>query len=349
MVFYLSGCFYYIENERYKMTDNEIKIYEPVDKEKVKDQILEIRGYRVMLDSDIAMYFCVETKALNRAMKRNIKRFPEDFCFQLTREEYREVLRYQTGTLELEQGKYSKYPPYVYTESGVAMLTSTLHTDRAIEASVQIVKAFVEMSHYIRQNQQLLPFDKFKDLERKHYQLSDKVQNIEDNMITRADLTDLIELFDSGIKSEEVLILNGEPFKADVAFQKIYKKAKESIIIVDDYLGVKTLRHLTHAKSSIDITIISDNKGYSPLRLTEYTDFQTEYPGMQIRFIQTQNKVHDRFILLDFGTESMKIYLCGSSSKDSGNKITAILEINETDVYKDCVKELLRNPTLILR
>ncbi len=90
------------------MTDNEITIYEPIDKEKVKAQILEIRGYRVMLDSDIAMYFCVETKALNRAMKRNIKRFPEDFCFQLMREEYREILRCQSGTLELEQGKYSK-------------------------------------------------------------------------------------------------------------------------------------------------------------------------------------------------------------------------------------------------
>ena len=331
------------------MADNEITIYEPIDKEKVKTQILEIRGYRVMLDSDIATYFRVETKALNRAMKRNIKRFPEDFCFQLTREEYREILRCQSGTLELEQGKYSKYPPYVYTESGVAMLTSTLHTDRAIEASVQIIKAFVEMSHYIRQNRQLLPYDELKTLELKHYQLSDKVQNIEDNMLTRADLSDLMKLFDNGIKSEEILILNGEPFKADEAFQKIYKKAKKSIIMVDDYLGVKTLRHLTHAKAGIDITIISDNKGYSPLRLTEYTDFQTEYPGMQIKFIKTQNKVHDRFIILDYGTKSMKVYLCGSSSKDSGNKITAIIEINETDGYKECVKILLSNPALTLR
>ena len=130
------------------MADNEITIYEPIDKEKVKTQILEIRGYRVMLDSDIATYFGVETKALNRAMKRNIKRFPEDFCFQLTREEYREILRCQSGTLELEQGKYSKYPPYVYTESGVAMLTSTLHTDRAIEASVQIIKALTDPDIY---------------------------------------------------------------------------------------------------------------------------------------------------------------------------------------------------------
>ena len=331
------------------MAENNIAIYESIDKEKVKAQIFEIRGYRVMLDNDIATYFGVETKDLNRAMKRNIRRFPKDFCFQLTREEYREILRCQFGTLELEQGKYSKYSPYAYTESGVAMLTSALHTDRAIEASVQIIKAFVEMSHYIRRNRQLLPYDELKALELKHYQLSDKVQSIEDNMLTRADLSDLMRLFDSGIRSEEVLILNGEPFKADEAFQRIYKKAKKSIIMVDDYLGVKTLRHLTHAKTGIDITIISDNKGYSPLRLNEYNDFQTEYPGMRVKLIKTQNKVHDRFIILDYGTKSMKVYLCGSSSKDSGNKITAIIEINETDVYKNCVRDLLNNTALILR
>lgn len=158
-----------------------------------------------------------------------------------------------------------------------------------------------------------------------------------------------MKLFDSGIKSKEILILNGEPFKADEAFQRIYKKAKNSIVMVDDYLGVKALRHLTHAKSSIDITIISDNKGYSPLRHTEYNDFQTEYPGIQIKFIKTQNKVHDRFIILDYGTKSMKVYLCGSSSKDSGNKITAIIEVTETDGYKECVKALLSHPVLTLR
>lgn len=328
------------------MADNEITIYEPVDKEKVKTQILEIRGYRVMIDKDIAEYFGTTTGNLNRAMKRNIKRFPANFCFQLTSDE---CSRFQIGILNGGRGSNIKYLPYVYTEQGVAMLTSALHTDRAIEASIQIMEAFVEMSHYIRQNQQLLPYDELKALELKHYQLSDKVQNIEDNMLTRADLSDLMKLFDSDIKTEEILILNGEPFKADEAFQRIYKKAKKSIIVVDDYLGVKALRHLTHAKSGIDITIISDNKGYSPLRLTEYTDFQTEYPGMQIKFIKTQNKVHDRFIILDYGTKAMKVYLCGLSSKDSGNKITAIIEIKEADVYKECVKDLLLHPVLTLR
>lgn len=239
--------------------------------------------------------------------------------------------------------------PTVYTEHGVAMLTSVLHTPRAISASIQIIEAFVEMSRCIRHNRELIPYDELKSIEIKHYQLSERVQNIERDMLTRSDLSGLMELFDTGIHTEEILILNGEPFKADLAFQKIYKRARKSIIVADDYLGVKTLHHLAHAKSGVDLIIISDNKGYAPLRLTEYMDFQTEYPEMQIRFIQTMNKLHDRLIILDFGTKYMKIYLCGSSSKDSGNKITAIIEINETNAYKECVKNLLSNPALLLR
>ena len=327
------------------MEKNEIAVNRFIDKEKIKAQIYEVRGCRVMLDKDIALYFGTTTGNLNRAMKRNIKRFPEGFCFQLTSDE---CSRFQFGILNCSRGSNIKYLPFVYTEQGVAMLTASLHTDEAIEASIQIMEAFVEMSHYIRQNRQLLPYDELRELELKHYQLSERVQSIEDNMLVRADLSNLMKLFDSDIKSEEILILNGEPLKADEAFQKIYKKAKESIIIIDDYLGVKTLRHLTHAKAGINITIISDNKCYSPLRLTEYKDFQTEYPGMEIKFIKAQNKVHDRFIILDYGIKSMKIYLCGSSSKDSGNKVTAIIEIKEMDVYNNCVNNLLMNPTLTL-
>ena len=324
----------------------EITLYEPIDKDKVKAQILEIRGYRVMLDKDIAIYFGVTTGNLNKAMKRNIKRFPEHFCFQLTDDE---CSRFQIGILNGGRGSNIKYLPFAYTEQGVAMLTSVLHTDRAIEASIQIMEAFVEMSHYIRQNSQLLPYEELKALEIKHYQLAGKVQRIENNMLLRSDLSDLMKLFDTGLKSEEILILNGEPFKADIAYQKIYKKAKKSIIIVDDYLGAKTLQHLAHAKSGVGVTIISDNKGYSPLRLTEYNDFLTEYPGIRINFVRTMNKAHDRFIILDFGTKTSKVYLCGSSSKDSGNKITAIVELKEVSLYKDLISVLLQGQPMILR
>lgn len=328
------------------MADNEIKVYEPINREDVKARIFEIRGFRVMLDCDIAEYFGVTTGNLNKAMKRNIKRFPDRFCFQLTKEE---CSKFQIGILNAGRGYNIKYLPYVYTEQGVAMLTSALHTDMAIEASIQIIEAFVEMSHYLKENSQLMAAESLELLELKHYRLADRVQNIEDNMITRADLSSLMKLFDSGVRSEETLILNGEPFKADIAYQKIYKKAKKNIITIDNYLGVKTLQHLVHAKENTDITIISDNKGFKPLRRSEYNDFQKEYPRAKIRFLRAQNKIHDRYIVLDYGTRDMKIYHCGTSSNNAGGKVTTITELKETNVYKDMIKNLLSHPVLKMK
>ena len=167
-------------------------------------------------------------------------------------------------------------------------------------------------------------------------------------MLTRTELSDIMKLFDSEINSEEILILNGEPFKADMAYQKIFNLAKKNIIMVDDYLGVKTLHHLSHANKNVSITIISDNNGYSPLRQTEYNDFLIEYPGRNINFIKSVNMAHDRYIVLDYSTKTMKVYHCGASSKDAGKKITTITEIKEVDIYKDTIGNLMANPSLAL-
>ena len=137
-----------------EVESTDVNVFQTVDKEDVKRRIFHIRGMVAMIDADIAAYFGTTTGNLNRAMKRNKNRFPSSFCFQLTRDEYVEILRCQYGILELEQGKYSKYEPYMYTEQGIAMLTSCLHTERAIISSVQIMEAFVEMTHIL--NQELL-------------------------------------------------------------------------------------------------------------------------------------------------------------------------------------------------
>jgi phage regulator Rha-like protein len=160
-----------MEKSQTNYNSQEIISLESVNKEDVKAQILEIRGYRVMLDKDIAVYFGVTTGNLNKAMKRNIERFPQSFCFQLTNEE---CSRFQFGILNGSRGSNIKYLPYVYTEQGVAMLTSALHTDRAIEASIQIIEAFVEMSHYLKQNRQFLPYDEIKTLALKQYSFQKK-------------------------------------------------------------------------------------------------------------------------------------------------------------------------------
>ena len=327
---------------------NEVSILEQIDREKVKSQIYEVRGLRVMLDSDIAAYFGVETAALNRAMKRNIKRFPPKFCFQISREEYHEILRCQIGILELEQGKYSKYLPYVYTEHGLSMLTSVLHTDRAIEASILIMEVFVEVAHHILQNTQLLPYEELRLLQNRQEKLSDKIQDIEENMVKKGELSDFIKLFDTGIRNDEILILDGEPFKADLAYQKIYGTAEKSVIVIDDYLGLKTLHHLASAKCGIQITIISDNKGKNQLKLTDYNDFLKEYPYVKIKFIASLGRIHDRYIAIDFGTNNERLYHCGASSKDAGRRITTITEIKGLADYKNTLGSLLLNRELKL-
>ena len=227
---------------------NEVAIFEQIDREKVKSQIYEVRGLRVMLDRDIAAYFGVETGALNRAMKRNIKRFPPEFCFQLTTEE---CSRCQIGILNISRGSNIKYLPYAYSEHGITMLTSVLHSERAINASVLIVRVFVEVAHYILQNTQLLPYEELKLLQNKQEKLSDKIHDIEEKMVSKDELSDFMKLFDTGISNEEILILDGEPFKADLAYQKIYCIAEHSIIVIDDYLGLKTLHHLASAKEKL--------------------------------------------------------------------------------------------------
>ncbi len=109
------------------------------------------------------------------------------------------------------------------------------------------------------------------------------------------------------------------------------------------------MQHLLHSKSAVKITIISDNKARPPLRNIEYSDFQRENPGRSIDFITTNNKIHDRYIILDYNTEEMRIYHCGASSKDAGKKITTITQIKDITGYGDMVEDLLANPPLILR
>ena len=144
------------------------------------------------------------------------------------------------------------------------------------------------------------------------------------------------------------MFLDGQPFKADLAYQRIYRKAKKSIIVVDDYPGAKTLQHLIQAKATVKLTIVSDNKKKT-LRLSDYKDFLTEYPKRCVTFLKTLNRTHDRYIVLDNGTKEMRVYHCGASSKDAGKRITTITEIKDTAEYKNLISTLLSNPALILK
>lgn len=331
------------------MADNEIMV---IDEKTLKDKIYLIRGVQVMLDFDLAEIYGYTVSAFNQQVKRNINRFPEDFMFRIEPDELPASLKSQNVILNdsgNRRGMHMKKMPNAFTEQGIYMLMTVLKGDLAIEQSKTLIRLFKSMKDYIVENQQLMI------TQRDYVALADKVnsnskdiEEIKSNMVTKTDLSDFMKLFDSGIEHEEILILDGEPFKADVAYQKIYRSAKKSIIVIDDYIGAKTLQHLIHARPEVQLTIISDNK-LKLLKLSEYNDFLTEYPTMTIDFITTQDRTHDRYIILDNETEDMKVYHCGASSKDAGKRITTIARLMDTDTYKAAICTLLSNPPLVLR
>ena len=312
----------------------------------LKDKIYTIRGQRVMLDIDLAEIYGYETKSFNRQVKRNIERFDgNDFMFQLTKEEY-EFLRCKNGT---SSWGGSRYLPYAFTEQGIYMLMTVLRGDLAVRQSKALIRLFKAMKDYLIENQSLFSQKKYYSLIEKVEQNTEEITTIHATMITKADLSDIMKLFDQRLSDEELLILDGEPFKADEAYQKIYKSAKNKIVIIDDYIVTKTLRHLAYSKKTTKITVISDNSARPKLSLSEYNDFITENPGRTITFIQSLHRSHDRYIILDDGTKDMKVYHCGASSKDAGMRITTITRINDIDDYKPLIKAMLTNPLLILK
>jgi len=331
------------------MANKEIII---VNEHSLKDKIYVIRGQQVMIDSDLADIYGYTVSAFNQQVKRNIDRFPEDFMFQLKPEEIPERLKSQNVILNEsgnKRGMHIKKMPYAFTEQGIYMLMTVLKGDLAIEQSKTLIRLFKSMKDYIIENQQfMITLRDFMGLAEKVNSNSADIEVIKENMVTRADLSEFMKLFDSGIEHEEILILDGEPFKADAAYQKIYRTAKESIIIIDDYIGVKTLQHLVHARAGVKLTIISDNK-LKLLKSSEYNDFITEYPNKIVNFKRTQGRTHDRYIILDNETSDMKVYHCGASSKDAGKHITTIARLMDMDVYKETVNALLTNPPLVLK
>ena len=318
-----------------------------VDENMLRSKIYIVRGQQVMLDADLAEIYGYETRYFNRQVQNNKERFRgDDFMFQLTKEEYENLM---CKNFTSSWGGTRK-PPYAFTEQGIYMLMTVLRGDLAIEQSRTLIRLFKSMKDYIIQNQQLMITQKdYVALVEKVNSNTVDILTMKDNMVTKTDLSDFMKIFDSGIEHEEILILDGEPFKADEAYQKIYRRAKRKIAVVDDYIGVKTLQHLAHAKPAVKITIISDNKARPRLTQAEYQDFLTENPGRNISFLQSLSQSHDRYIVLDEGTKNMKVYHCGASSKDAGKRITTITRIMDIDDYKATIRSMLTNPTLALR
>lgn len=336
----------------------------------IKDLIYTIRGVKVMLDSDLAQLYDYTTKAFNQQVKNNIEKFDSDFRFQLTKEEYHEILRSKNLTsntetnsslstdltnstklrsknltLELENGKYSKYLPSVFTEQGVYMLMTVLKGELATKQSKTLIRTFKEMKDFII-NSNNIKNREILQLSIQTTQNTKDIADIKNEMVTKNNLSKFIENFTDN-KTNEILIINGEYFNADIAYNNIYNTAKESIYIIDNYIGIKTLLLLKNIKENIKVCIFSDNIGKG-LHQFELNDFQKQYPNIDISLYKTNGFYHDRYIIIDYKTPNENIFHCGASSKDAGKKITSINKINDKEIYHHIFDILLNNPILIL-
>ncbi len=326
----------------------------PVDihETNIESLVYIIRGQQVMIDSDLAMIYGYEVKALNQQVKRNIERFPEDFMFRLTEEEIPERLRSQIVTLNEsgnKRGTHRKYLPYAFTEQGVNMLATVLKGEIAVKQSIAIMRAFRKMRHYIQQNLQFVTQNELRALKDTIDEDSRKInarQNETDSQIKAINesIQKINENFVLDTELKNFVIYKGQKLESDMAYIDIYKKAKKSIYVIDDYVSIKTLHLLSHKKTGVHVILFTENgHGRSRDRLTasEVTDFNNEYPTIQIK---PNPDCHDRFIILDYGTKTEKAYHCGASSKDGGNKVCAINEIESTDLMHPVISKLLLNP-----
>ncbi|MBR3660675.1 MAG: ORF6N domain-containing protein [Bacilli bacterium] len=278
---------------------------EAIEKENVKieNMIYEIRGVQVMLDSDLAKLFKIETGNLNKAMKRNIERFPIEFCFKLNNNEYNSLL-FQIGIAKSKGGRTNL--PFVYSEQGIAMISSVLHSEIAIQMSIKIINTFVAMRHYLIDN---------KDIYK-------SINNINNKLLEH---DDKFEFIFSKFDKKEQLILPGQAYDSYSNVLHILKDASNEIIIIDPYADPLFLDLIRNIKVNI-ILITKDSNRLSNIEINKYN---SQYHNLEVI---RDNSFHDRYFIID----RKYLYLLGSSINNLGNKTSTIVKLED-----DAIKNIL--------
>ena len=275
----------------------------------IENMIFEVRGVQVMLSSDVAILYQIETRILNQVIKRNIDRFPSTFCFQLTDEEIdRLSLRSQFATLNKSnnlRGQHYKYLPYVLTEQGIMMLSGLLKSDIAVKVNIQIIDAFVKMRRYFANN-----------------------FNTNELLLNHENRIQLLENTFDSFKEQKIkkIFFEGQIYDAYSILIDILNKARTEIIVIDNYASKELLDIL----KDINLKIIIVSKNVDSVLKEKYTK---QYKNVE--FIDN-NSFHDRFIILD----RSKLYTCGASFKDLGKKCFAISEFNDINYLEQIINTL---------
>lgn len=294
--------------------DNRLAIQNVETNEEIKDLIYTIRGKQVILDSDVAMLYHYETKRINEAVNRNKERFPNNFCFQLTKIEV-DSLRSQIATLDkkIGRGQHSKYLPYVFTEQGIAMLSGLLRNNLAVQVSINIMNTFVEMRKFLILNGQV--FERLTNVE---YKLQEHDKKFE-------------KVFNELQKEENIkqkIFFEGQIYDAYSLIIDIIKKANQKILIIDNYIDDSILKMLTKKKKDVEVVILTSNK--SNIENLDIQKFNKEYPILKVT---KTSKFHDRFIVID----NKEMYHIGASIKDLGKRCFGINRIEDLQIIKKII------------
>jgi len=267
--------------------------------EDIKSLIYTIRGKEVMLDRDLAKLYQVETRVLNQAVKRNIERFPEDFMFQLSKEEF-EILKSQIVISSSNWGGVRKLP-YAFSEQGVSMLSAVLKSKVAIEVSINIIRAFVQMRKFMLTNASIFQ----------------RIENIEQKLIAHDENFQKIfkKLGNNEIPIQGIFF-NGQIWDAYEFINKLLKSAKKEVILIDNYIDESVLT-IFSKYPKLDFTIIT--KQIDKKLKLDIEKYNSQYKNLKVK---TSNKYHDRFLIID-----NEIYHIGASLKDLGKKVFAFSKL----------------------
>lgn len=283
----------------------------------IQHMIYNIRDKQVMIDSDLAMLYQVETKYLNRQKSRNEDRFPEDFCFQLTKEEY-DILRCQNVTSKKESGSGGRrYLPYVFTEQGIAMLSTVLKSKVATDVSINIMRTFVEMRKIFLSNQEI--FKRLDRVELKQLEADRKLEEV-------------FNYIGANTEVKQNIFFNGQIYDAFSFIIGLIIKAKKEIILIDNYVDINTLNILCKKNKGVGIVILTGSKG--TLSTKDIKIFNAQYPKLSLKF---NTDFHDRFLIID----KTEVYHIGASIKDAGKKSFGITKIEDNYLIQSLLNKVI--------
>jgi len=281
----------------------------------IKSMIFSIRGVFVMLDHDLATVYDVKTKVLNQAVKRNIERFPQEFRFQLTDKEKEELV---TNCDRFNNLKHSTVLPYVFTEQGVSMLSAVLHSETAVQVSIQIINVFVEMRKFIQNNANV--FARLDSVERRQITFESK---------TERNFEKVFQAMEAGEPPKQGIFYEGQVYDAYTFACDLIRKAKESLILIDNYVDDSVLTLLSKRTNGVSANIYT--KSFSKQLVLDLKKHNEQYPIIDAKILKD---AHDRFLIID----KKEIYHMGASLKDLGKKWFAFSKFTKGAV--DMLKKL---------